>query len=134
MDKFKKMFSDIKLRKMFPPERTNQFFEALFGDPSEGAYDIELRFKDAMDSRLEFEFLLRARPGKCLACSYTFGLPRVFSKHPVIDIQGLIRKIAEMIKNEAEIKSWHLGATRILSPEMHSIPLVISIKKKKHEK
>ena len=35
------MFSQEFLTNLFPPERTNDFFEALFGDPEDGAYDIK---------------------------------------------------------------------------------------------
>ena len=125
---FKRLFSDANMKKIFPSQKTAQFFEALFGDPDEGAYDIDLRFRDIYDSRIEFEFLLRARPGKCLSCSNTYGLPRVFSRHPVINIQEVVQKISDMIKEYARCEDWRLGATRTISPECHSIPLIIYIK------
>lgn len=126
-EKFKKIFSQANMEKIFPRQKTAQFFEALFGDPNEGAYDIDLRFKDVYNSRLEFEFLLRARPGKCLSCSFTYGLPQVFVRHPVINIEGVVQKISDMIKEYGKCKDWKLGATRIISPEIHSIPLIIKI-------
>ncbi len=124
-NKIKEIFSEYNLEKLFPKYKTEQFFEALFGDPKEGAYDIELVFKDIYDSRLEFEFLLKARPGKCLACSRTYGLPRVFSKHPIINIEEIIKKINNMIKDYGRCERWKLGPTRTISPEIHSIPLLI---------
>ena len=33
------------LDQLFPPDRSDRFFEALYGDISEGAYDIVLEFK-----------------------------------------------------------------------------------------
>jgi hypothetical protein len=117
------------MKKLFPEQKTAQFFEALFGDPEEGAYDIELRFREMYNNTLEFEFLLIAKPGRCLACSRTYGLPRVFLKHPVINIEELIKKIDEMINGYGKCKEWKLGPTRIISPELHSIPLIISITK-----
>ena len=40
----KSLFPDEVLVELFPEERSNDFFEALFGDASEGAYDIKLRY------------------------------------------------------------------------------------------
>ena len=128
-EELKKIFSEKNMKKLFPKEKTDQFFEALFGDPNEGAYDIELRFKDVYNGKLEFEFLLTARPGKCLACNLTYGLPQVFLKHPVINISGIVDKINEMIKKYGKCKDWKLGPTRIISPELHSIPFIIFITK-----
>ena len=36
------IFSPTTLATLFPPERSNEFFDALFGDADEGAYDIAL--------------------------------------------------------------------------------------------
>ena len=126
-EKFQRIFSEPNMKKIFPRQKTAQFFEALFGDPNEGAYDIDLRFRDAYNKRLEFEFLLTARPGKCLSCSFTYGLPRVFLRHPVINIQEVVQKISDMIKEHGKCEEWKLGPTRIISPEFHSIPLIIKI-------
>ena len=40
---WKQMFSRTTLRQLFPPQRTDAFFDALFGDASEGAYDGRVR-------------------------------------------------------------------------------------------
>ena len=42
----KTIFTDNVLAELFPAERSNDFFEALFGDACEGAYDIKLGFTD----------------------------------------------------------------------------------------
>ena len=87
------MFSRTTLRQLFPPQRTDAFFDALFGDASEGAYDIELSFDgyDPHAKTLRFLLNLRERPGCCLACNLTYGLPEVFARHPVIDLKGMVR-------------------------------------------
>ena len=41
MTDWKQIFSRTTLRELFPQERTDAFFDALFGDASEGAYDID---------------------------------------------------------------------------------------------
>jgi hypothetical protein len=90
-DPFDTLFTPDRLEGLFPADRADQFFEALFGDASEGAYDIELRYDGFRDNQLQFAFHLTERPGKCLSCSLTYGLPHVFSRHPVIGVAGLVR-------------------------------------------
>ena len=94
---FDALFDREMLDKLFPPERTDQFFDALLGDAAEGAYDIRLAYKGLQESRLNFELELHQRPGKCLVCSLTYGLPTVFSRHPVINIQGVVDQIARHV-------------------------------------
>ncbi len=118
----KKSLSPEKLREIFPPSRTDEFFDALFGDPGEGAYDIEFRFKEILDNRLEFEFHLKQRPGRCLACNLTYGLPQVFQRHPVINLTGLVEEIKKLLPG-FHITGWEMGYTRAISPEIHIIPL-----------
>jgi len=109
---------------LLPPEMSNQFFEALYGDASDGAYDIRLGFVAADDRQIVLVFNLTQRPGKCLVCSLTYGLPKVFSRHPLININGMVKKIeAEGIK----ISSWHLGETKEHSSSLHSIPLYFEL-------
>ena len=36
------VFTPECLTDLFPPQRTDDFFDALFGDAEEGAYDIRL--------------------------------------------------------------------------------------------
>lgn len=115
------------LRKIFPPERSDQFFDALFGDASEGSYDIELGFRNATDNRLTLELVLHERPGCCLACNLTHGLPQVFSKHPIINISGVVQEIGSLVINGKSCDSWSLSHTEQRSRSQHVIPLVIEL-------
>lgn len=125
-EELEKIFTPEKLAGLFPADRSNAFFDALFGDSSEGAYDIELNYKGANSEFMEFEFLLKQRPGKCLACNLTYGLPQVFTRHPVINVKKLASEIASAagLKESAE---WKLGATKELSRSLHIIPLRIML-------
>jgi hypothetical protein len=122
------MINQTTLQKIFPADRADHFFEALLGAASEGAYDINLKFIEESDHRLDFEFHLQQRPGKCLACNLTYGLPQVFARHPVIDIKGLVQEIDKNLNGTARCADWKLGATREISRELHIIPLTISLK------
>lgn len=123
-EELKEVFTPDKLAGLFPAEKSNEFFDALFGDASEGAYDIELTYKGSNNEFMEFEFLLKQRPGKCLACNLTYGLPQVFSRHPIINVKKLVNDIIAVagLKESAE---WGLGATREISRNLHAIPLRI---------
>ena len=125
--KLKTVFSDEVLTQLFPPQRTTDFFEALFGDDSEGAYDIKLRYGcfNKQDSTLEFFLDLHERPGCCLVCSLTYGLPEVFSRHPVINIKGLVYDIEQMLGGSVRCTDWKLGITRQIEKSLHSMPLTI---------
>jgi hypothetical protein len=107
---------------LLPPRTSDQFFEALYGDVSEGAYDIRLKCESVKPETVELGFHLTQRPGKCLVCSLTYGLPKVFARHPLIDIQGMIRKIKDA---GVPVKHWHLGQTREKSRTLHVIPFYI---------
>ena len=124
---FERLFTQDALRELFPHERADLFFEGLYGDSSEGAYDINLVFKGQDRDTLEFEFQLEQRPGKCLACNLTYGLPEVFSRHPIINIKGLVREIDQMSDGQWSCTDWRLGITREVSRELHILPLIISI-------
>ena len=80
----KALFTDETLKMIFPAQRADQFFEALYGDVEEGAYDISLKFKDHDPARKNLIFLIELieRKGKCLVCNLTYGLPEVFSTAP----------------------------------------------------
>jgi hypothetical protein len=125
---FQSLFSDEVLASLFPEQRADAFFEALFGDAGEGAYDIRLRFREDRGDALFFEMALSARPGRCLACNLTWGLPEVFSRHPVIDIEGLVERIGEVLNGASRPVSWELGQTRQVSRDLHVIPLTIRLK------
>jgi hypothetical protein len=121
------LFSQDKLDSLFPLERSNQFFDALFGDSDEGAYDIRLAFKENQADTLLFELELHQRPGKCLACNLTHGLPKVFSRHPIIDINGIVAQLDQLLGGRVRCGQWQLGSVREVSRELHVIPLMIDI-------
>ena len=123
------LFSEEKLRDIFPPDRTDAFFAALFGDADEGAFDISLEFArhDRGADRLHFELLLRERPGKCLSCNLTYGMPAVFARHPIINIGGVVAEIEQLIAGRARCGDWQLGHTRTVTDSLHVIPLAINL-------
>ncbi len=123
------IFTEQVLQTLFPPERTHDFFEALFGDASEGAYDITLRFDrhDPASHALHFLLDLHERPGCCLACNLTYGLPEVFSRHPIINIRGLVGDIEKLLDG-LRCTEWRLGQTIQTSRSLHSIPLIIEVR------
>lgn len=128
MSKYSEVFSRDALDTLFPKDRSNQFFDALFGDASEGAYDITLEFDGTTDNNtLNFKIHLNQRPGKCLACNLTYGLPEVFSRHPVLDFAGVAAKIADLIGHPTDKIEWKLGTTQSTSKELHSIPFTIRL-------
>ena len=131
MDLFTDYFTTEKLAELFPPQRSNAFFEALFGDAEEGAFDIRLAYDryDSTDETLHLTLQLHERPGKCLACNLTYGLPDVFTRHPVINVTGLIKDIDILLGDNFVCEEWKLGTTQQQQSALHSIPLVISVKK-----
>ena len=112
---------------IFPPQRADRFFDALFGDAEEGAYDIQLAYKGESDDHIEFEFQLNQRPGRCLACNLTYGLPEVFMRHPVIDVAGVVQSINSCLGNGKQCGQWKLGRTQEISNQLHVIPLRIDL-------
>lgn len=119
-----KIFTTQFLEELLPLSLSDQFFEALYGDASEGAYDIKLEFISADESQATLSFNLIQRPDKCLVCSLTYGLPTVFSRHPLINIGNMIRKIEQQ---GIRIKDWHLGKTREIKPDLHKIPFYLNL-------
>jgi hypothetical protein len=95
--------------------------------------NISLSFNnyDTAQNRLFFEIQLHERPGKCLACNLTYGLPQVFSRHPLINIQGLVEKIVTLLGADIESSGWELGRTRTPAANMHTIPLTIRLRQLK---
>jgi hypothetical protein len=128
-NELRNIFSEGTLNKIFPEQRADQFFEALYGGPEEGAYNISLRFEGYDGNRkiLSFGLVLRERPGKCLACNLTYGLPQVFSRHPVINIKGIVREIERLLGEGVACLQWNLGRTHPVSSTLHVIPLTIQI-------
>lgn len=125
--KFDQLFSHEALAGLMPQGRADEFFDALFGDAGEGAYDIGLEFTGGNETELDFRLILRQRPGKCLSCSLTYGLPEVFSRHPIINVKGLVADICQMTGDNAGQARWKLGQTKQLSAQLHAIPLKITL-------
>jgi len=121
------LFSQETLDHIFPDDRADRFFDALLGDAAEGAYDIRLVYKEAQERRLLFELELHQRPGKCLACNLTYGLPTVFARHPVIDVQGIVDEIDNRLNGHGRVGGWQLGKTREISRQLHAVPLQIDL-------
>ncbi|MDR2055198.1 MAG: hypothetical protein LBQ10_04950 [Desulfovibrio sp.] len=117
---------------LFPAERTEEFFDALFGGGEEGAYDIGLVCRSLSPTRAELAFELRRRPGKCLACNLTYGLPQVFQRHPVINVSGIVKAVAEHLGWRTENLQWRLGSTEEISHELHAIPLLLETAQTAH--
>ncbi len=107
----------------FPASRTDAFFDALFGGAEEGAYDIDLSFEKDHGACLEFVFNLRQRPGKCLVCNLTYGLPQVFTRHPVINAKGVAEQVGQTLGKP--VQKWELKQTREVSSAHHHIPFFI---------
>ena len=124
---YKTIFAQRVLDEIFPSNRADCFFNALFGDASEGAYDIILAYAGERDDQIDFEFQLKQRPGKCLACNLTYGLPEVFMRHPVIDVAGVVRQIDSRMINGQQCGEWTLGRTREISRVMHVLPLTVKL-------
>ncbi|HET97948.1 MAG TPA: pancreas/duodenum homeobox protein 1 [Desulfurivibrio alkaliphilus] len=125
----RELLNEETLAALFPAERADQFFDALFGDAAEGSYDIKLSLEryDSATHTLQLALELHERPGKCLACNLTYGLPEVFSRHPVINIKGLVEAIDQLLGERAHCKEWRLGGTRESSKALHIIPLIITM-------
>jgi hypothetical protein len=126
-ESFNDLFTRDTLKTLFPANRTDQFFDTLFGDKTEGTYDISLEFREHSQNELRFEFHLKQRPDKCLSCHLTYGLPQVFSRHPAINVNGLVQEIGQLLNGRAICTDWKLGMTQEVSPKLHVIPLIVSL-------
>ena len=124
---FETLFTPNRLEGLFPADRADRFFEALLGDAREGAYDIRLGYEGFQDNQLRFLFHLSERPGKCLSCSLTHGLPHVFSRHPVINVAGLVRDIDQLLDGSQHCGAWEIGRTIEFDRRHHAVPLTIDI-------
>ena len=121
------LFTAETLQKLFPNDRSDEFFDALFGDASEGSYDIELAYGGISGKELTMELKLHERPGCCLACNLTQGLPQVFSRHPIINVNGVVNEVDTLLGDEARCKEWALGYTEQRQKELHVIPIRITL-------
>ncbi len=126
------LLTDEFLKELFPPEKADEFFDALYGGAEEGAFDIELSVEgfDEPEKQLILAFQLTERPGKCMACSLTYGLPPVFERHPIINLKGIIEGIQERLDSSWNIKKWQLGPTTPKAPKVNIIPIRITLEKK----
>lgn len=131
MKHLEQIFTETTLAALFPSERSNDFFDALFGDANEGAYDIALTFVgfSQPEQTLHFNLNLHERPGRCLACNLTAGLPDVFSRHPIINIKGLVVEVERLLGGEMVCGAWRLGRTEQKGRSLHLIPLHMQLKK-----
>jgi hypothetical protein len=129
MNSMNDVFTNEVLQELFPAQRADDFFEALFGDADEGAYDISLSFQghDEKENTLNFNLDLHERPGYCLACNLTSGLPDVFSRHKVINIEGLVTDVEKKLDGKVKCETWKLGRTQQPQKSLHSIPLQIDL-------
>ncbi len=123
----KTIYSQDRLDALFPPERANQFFDALFGDAGEGAYDIRLAFNAVKGNQLVFHFELHQRPGKCLACNLTYGLPQVFERHPIINTKEVVEQLCGLLNSDGNCGGWKLGNSIEISRALHVVPLIITL-------
>lgn len=119
-----KKLNEEFLDSIFPPEKADEFFDVLYGDAEDGAYDIKLRALEEKPDEARLEFRLLKRPGKCLKCSLTYGLPKVFDRHPVINLRGVASAVGDALGFGEQI-DWELGSVVEKSDEEHAIPLVI---------
>ncbi len=126
-EKIKNLLSPEKLDALFPIARSNDFFDAFYGGSEDSHFDIRLSFDGVKDNCLFFAFTLVQRPGKCLACNMTYGLPQVFARHPILNINGLVADIASLLQINPAALQWKLGSTSPQSSDIHKIPLVISV-------
>jgi hypothetical protein len=123
----KDLLTPKTLLELFPKERSDEFFDALFGDASEGAYDIELGFGGVDGNTLTMELILHERPGCCLVCNLTQGLPQVFSRHPIINVSGVVKGIDSLLGDKGSCGEWSLGHTEQREKSLHVIPIRISL-------
>lgn len=111
---------------LFPATRADEFFDALFGEAEDGAYDIRLALRKVEANAVSLDFELHQRPGKCLVCSLTYGLPQVFQRHPIINVAGLAERIGHLLGWPPQSAAWTLGRTQERNPALHCIPLEIT--------
>lgn len=116
--------SRATLDAIFPADRTDAFFDALYGGAEEGAYDIRLVCKKVEGRKAELAFELVRRPGKCLTCSLTYGLPEVFQRHPVINIEQISKEIANAL-GWHRAPSYRLGKTTEINDDLQLIPFMV---------
>ncbi len=111
---------------LLPAERSNEFFDAMYGDAEEGAYNIKLVARSVDESKAHLVFELHQRPEKCLVCSLTYGLPQVFQRHPLINTANIAKEVAKALGWNPDTVSFTLGRTEEHGSDLHSIPFIIN--------
>lgn len=119
--------SQDKLNELFPASKSDDFFEAVYGGAEEGAYDIALVSRGISADHADMAFELRRRPGQCLKCSLTYGLPEVFKRHPLIGMDRLAQNIASALGWEGA-PDWRLFPVEEINDDLHIIPFVLDKK------
>ncbi len=122
------MLSEEKVKGLLPRERIEAFFEAFyFGE--EPAYDLELGLGHFDPERkiLRLELRLKARPGRCLACNLTWGLPEVFKRHPALDLAGVVSRLEALLPEGSKVVDWDLGPTEEVNEDLHLVPLIVRL-------
>ncbi len=126
MQGIEKLLGPETLNELLPRQNVESFFESFyFGE--EPAYDLSLGFGGISGDLLRLELLLKARPGQCLACNLTWGLPEVMAKHPMLDLAGMIKRLEE--KLAVNVASWELGPTEERGADLHVIPILVRLAK-----
>ena len=123
--------TDQFLETLFPAGRADEFFDALYGGAEVGAFDIGLRcagFNKA-NNTLILEFVLTERPGHCMACNLTYGLPQVFERHPIINLKGIVEEIGKKLEPDWSVEEWIIGSTQVVDQKVNTIPVFIKLKK-----
>lgn len=110
------------LDEIFPPDRADAFFDAIYGGAEDGAYDIALVCQGVKDNVADLAFELRRREGHCLKCSLTYGLPNVFQRHPLLNVAGVAKAVAEKLGWQGA-PEWELMPVEEISDDLHIIPL-----------
>lgn len=113
-----------RLDGIFPATKSDEFFEAIYGGAEDGAYDIVLTCDNITEARASLAFELRRRPGQCLKCSLTYGLPDVFKRHPLLNVAGVAGQIASVL-GWGTIYKWELLPVQEISEDLHIIPFIV---------
>ncbi len=122
------MLSEEKVKGLLPREQIEAFFEAFyFGE--EPAYDLELGLGvfDPERKILRLELRLKARPGRCLACNLTWGLPEVFKRHPALNLAGVVSRLEALLPEGLKVAGWDLGPTEEVGEDLHIVPLMVRL-------